>query len=66
MEKPITVKDLAEELGMSRSPLHRTIKALGLETIRVRSHGTRGQAAHALSPEDAKIVRKHYAWRLET
>ena len=54
----ITVKDLANELGMDRSHCHRFVRKLGIETCPVRPPGTRGSPLNAISLEDAENVKK--------
>ena len=59
----ITLKELAEELGMDRSNLRKYVVAAGISTLRVRKLSGRGQRMLALVPEDADRVRSGLAWR---
>ena len=59
----ITLKELAEELGMDRSNLRKYVVAEGIATFAVRKLSSRGQKMLALLPEDANRVRGGLAWR---
>ena len=59
----ITLKELAEELGMDRSNLRKYVVAEGIATFTVRKLSSRGQKMLALVPEDANRVRSGLAWR---
>ena len=59
----ITLKELAEELGMDRSNLRKYVVAEGISTFAVRNLASRGQKTLALVPEDADRVRGGLAWR---
>ena len=59
----ITLKELAEELGMDRSNLRKYVVAEGISTFTVRKLLSRGQKMLALLPEDANRVRVGLAWR---
>ena len=59
----ITLKELAEELGMDRSNLRKYVVAEGISTFTVRKLLSRGQKMLALRPEDANKVRGGLAWR---
>ena len=59
----ITLKELAEELGMDRSNLRKYVVAEGISTFTVRNLASRGQKMLALVPEDADRVRGSLAWR---
>ena len=65
MAKHITLIELAIELGMDRSSLHKAVRKLGIATVPVRSLKARGQASHAVTAADAEVIRKHYAWRMD-
>ena len=53
----ITLKELAIDLGMDRSNLHKYVKGMGIEPLMVRTPESRGQATSALTLEDAERVR---------
>ena len=59
----ITLKELAEELGMDRSNLRKYVVAQGISTFEVRKLSSKGQKMLALLPEDANRVRVGLAWR---
>ena len=59
----ITLKELAEELGIDRSNLRKYVVAEGISTFTVRKLSSRGQKMLALLPEDANRVRGGLAWR---
>ena len=65
MTDRITLADLAAELQMDRSALRKAVVKKGLDTHRVRTVASRGQAMLALDKGDADIMRRQYAWRLE-
>lgn len=58
MDKHITIKDLAVELGIDRSNCRKLVKSLNLHTFSVRLPGVRGTALIAVTPDDAEIVRQ--------
>ena len=55
--KHVTLKTLAEELGMDRSHLRKFVLAMEIEPIRVRVPESRGQATLAVTPEEAALIR---------
>ena len=62
--KLVLLKDLASELGMDRSLLHKQVRKAGITTHKVRPPGSRGMVAFAVSGEDAELLRARNAWRL--
>jgi hypothetical protein len=58
---PITLADLALELGMDRSGLRRLVVRLNLPMVKIRTYGGRNQLSSALSKTDADKVRAYRA-----
>ncbi len=54
----ITIKDLANEIGIDRSNLRKYVLALGIEPLNVRTPESRGQITLAFTPEDAQFIRE--------
>ena len=59
----ITLKELAEEMGMDRSNLRKYVVTEGIKTFMVRKLSSKGQKMLALLPEDANRIRAALAWR---
>ena len=53
----MTLRELADELGIHHSVLRKYIVKNSISTISVRPRGGHGQQAHALTLDDAKTVR---------
>ena len=57
----VTIRDLAVELGKSRAALKTHCRVRGYRFSRLRTPGSRGSLAVAISDADAQRVRAHYA-----
>lgn len=53
----ITLKELAQELGLDRSNMRKIVLAAGFNPSKIRTPGSRGQLTLALTLEDADAVR---------
>jgi hypothetical protein len=56
--KPISIKRLAEEIGMDRSSCRRYVLSLGIEPVKRRTSDSHFQVALTLTPEQADRVRR--------
>ena len=54
----ITLRTLAEELGMDRSHLHKYVKKIGIETTKIRTRDSGNQPTSAVTEEQAELIRK--------
>lgn len=54
----VSLKQLADELGMDRSHARRYVIKLGLELVKRRTPGSGGQPALTVSAEEADFVRR--------
>lgn len=57
MPEYVTLKDLAEQLGIDRSNVRKYVVKHGLNPVSVRTPGSRGQLTLALTAADAEAVR---------
>jgi len=57
-ENFVTLKDLAQELGLDRSNLRKYVLSHGFEFAQVRTPESRGQMTLALTTEDAETIRE--------
>jgi hypothetical protein len=58
MSDYVTLKELADELGLDRSALRKYVLKNGISPVSVRTDNTRGQATLALTLVDADTVRE--------
>ena len=57
----VTIRNFAVELGKSRAALKTHCRVRGYPFSRLRTPGSRGSLAVAISDADAQRVRAHYA-----
>ena len=58
MKNHITLKELADELGLDRSNLRKYVNKLGLEFHRLRTPESRGQLTLSVTNDEAEYIRK--------
>ena len=57
-EHVITLRDLAEELGMDRSHLRRYVLGIGIKPLRIRTKESRSQLTLCVTDLDAVKIRQ--------